>query len=95
MTKDALDTTSGQAVSGDGTITGDGVNLRMGPSTNYGALGQLYKGDTGKLVRVYPNINGPKWFLFYVQKAAQTASVGMEGWVDADYISTRNVIPAP
>lgn len=43
-----VDGTTGEG-SGTGTVTGDGVNIRSGPGTDFGAVGSLNKGNTVKI----------------------------------------------
>lgn len=44
-----MDGTTGEG-SGTGTVTGDGLNIRSGPGTNYNSVGSLNKGDTVKIL---------------------------------------------
>lgn len=44
-----VDGTTGTG-SGTGTVTGDGLNIRSGPGTNYDRVGSLNKGDTVKIL---------------------------------------------
>ena len=58
-----------------GIITGDGVNFRLGPGTNYGILGQFYKGAK---VDVYASLGD--WYI------CVDAVSGKIGAVNSDYV---------
>lgn len=45
-----VDGTTVAANSGTGTVTGNAVNIRSGPGTNYGSVGSLNQGDTVKIL---------------------------------------------
>ncbi len=68
----ALASAAGQS----GTITGNKVNLRTGPGTQYSRIAYLYKGDP---VAVTGGKNG--WYA--------VSSNGAEGYVHSDYVQVR------
>lgn len=58
-----------------GTVTGEGVNFRTGPSTSYTSLGKLSKGTTGEVLETSGN-----WHKMSISGKG-------EGWVSATYVS--------
>ena len=68
----ALASAAGQS----GTVTGNKVNLRTGPGTQYSRIAYLYKGDP---VAVTGSKNG--WYT--------VRSNGTEGYVHSDYVQVR------
>ena len=58
-----------------GTVTGEGVNFRTGPSTSYASLGKLSKGTTGEVLESSGN-----WHKMSISGKG-------EGWVSATYVS--------
>ena len=61
------------------TITGDGVNFRNGPGTEYTSLGKLSKGTTGTYVSQGTASTGKIWYQLTIN--------GQTGWVHSDYVS--------
>ncbi|GKZ04245.1 ligand-binding protein SH3 [Paraclostridium bifermentans] len=59
-----------------GTITADALNVRSGPSTSYGKVTMVYKGQS---VTILESSNG--WHKIKTQN-------GQIGWASSDYIST-------
>lgn len=59
--------------SGAGRVTGDNVNLRSGPGTNYGSNGTVNTDDTVKILAQF-TINGKKW------------GCTEQGWICMDYV---------
>lgn len=69
-----IDGTTGEN-SGTGTVTGDQVNIRSGPGTNYDRVGSLNSGDT---VKIYTQIKVGNTVWACIDK----------GWVSMDYVAT-------
>ncbi|WP_329020718.1 SH3 domain-containing protein [Streptomyces sp. NBC_01601] len=65
------------------TVTGNGVNFRTGAGTNYRAIGQLYRGDSGtKLAR------SGSWIKIRLDHRSRTGlRTGTTGWVSRYYLS--------
>ncbi|MEU5393447.1 SH3 domain-containing protein [Streptomyces tibetensis] len=64
-------------------IKTNNVNLRKGPATSYGSLGQLTKGTkfTYYCTKTYPT---PVW---WYGKVTSGAHKGVTGWVRSDYVT--------
>lgn len=58
-----------------GTVTGEGVNFRTGPSTGYSSMGKLSKGTTGEVLDSSGN-----WYKMNISGKG-------EGWVSATYVT--------
>ncbi len=67
-----VDGTTGEG-SGTGTITGDDLNIRSGPGTNYDRVGSLSKGDTVKILAQF-KIGDTTW-----------ACID-KGWISMQYV---------
>ena len=67
-----VDGTKGEN-SGTGTMTGDGVNIRSGPGTNYDSVGSLKKGTTVEILHQV-KIDGRTWGCI------------SKGWIAMDFV---------
>ena len=75
MSSEYLDVSSSVDASfGDGTVTGDDVNIRSGPSTSYSVVGSRNKGDTLSVTGVSDN-----WY--------KVSLGGSTGYIRSDYLS--------
>lgn len=75
MSADYLDfSATADAAFGDGTVTGDAVNIRSGPSTDNSIIGSRSKGDTLTVTGVSDN-----WY--------KVSLGGSEGYIRSDYLS--------
>ena len=70
-----IDGTTGEN-GGTGTVTGDGLNIRTGPGTNYGTNGSLNKGDT---IKIYTQI----------KIGNTTWGCTDKGWVSMQYVEIK------
>ena len=70
-----IDGTTGEN-GGTGTVTGDGLNIRTGPGTNYGTNGSLNKGDT---IKIYTQI----------KIGDITWGCTDKGWVSMQYVEIK------
>lgn len=61
------------------TVTGDAVNIRKGPGTNYDKVGQAYKGDVLHITKIYQGTNY-LWGRF------------AGGWICLDYTTYEEVV---
>jgi len=68
------DGTSGTKTA-NGTVTGNVLNIRSGPGTNYGTVGSLAKGETVKILEQF-TYNGTTWGCI------------SKGWISMDYVDT-------
>ena len=68
-----VDGTEGEN-SGTGTVTGDVINIRTGPGTDYGVAGSLKEGDTVEILEQF-EFNGVYW------------GCTSKGWVCMEYVS--------
>ncbi len=68
-----LETYASGQVTKIGTLTGEGVNFRSGPSTSFSSLKKLPKGTTGEILEISDN-----WYKMNI--------AGTVGWVSATYI---------
>ncbi|MEU6379626.1 SH3 domain-containing protein [Streptomyces sp. NPDC046909] len=65
-----------------GTVDGDGVNYRTGPSTGYTAKGRLYDGDR---VRIY--CGKGNWYYSALAKRSEGGlAEGTVGWIRSDML---------
>ncbi|WP_432156211.1 SH3 domain-containing protein [Streptomyces sp. bgisy153] len=65
------------------TVTGNGVNFRSGAGTNYRAIGQLYRGDSGTKVA-----RSGSWIKIKLDHRSKTGlKKGTTGWVTKTYLS--------
>ncbi|MGW4490504.1 SH3 domain-containing protein [Streptomyces sp. NPDC004376] len=65
-----------------GTVDGDGVNYRTGPSTGYLAKGRLYDGDR---VRIYC-ATGNWYYSSLAKRSKGGLAKGTTGWVRSDML---------
>lgn len=65
------------------TVTGNGVNFRSGAGTNYRAIGQLYRGDSGTKVA-----RSGSWIKIKLDHRSKSGlKKGTTGWVTKTYLS--------
>ena len=64
------------------TVTGNAVNFRSGPGTNYRAIGSLYRWDYGKRVA-----SSGSWIKLKLSERSKTGlRAGTTGWVSKRYV---------
>ena len=64
------------------SVTGNGVNFRTGAGTNYRAIGQLYRGDSGTKVS-----RSGSWIKIKLDHRSKTGlKKGTTGWVNKAYL---------
>ncbi|MDD6395899.1 MAG: SH3 domain-containing protein [Firmicutes bacterium] len=73
---------SSNATSGKLTITGNNVNVRMGPGTSYPVVTKVNKDKTYQYTNV-KSVNGVKWYYIKV-------NVLVRGWVSGSYVSVQS-----
>lgn len=71
-----LEASANRNVDRIGTLTGDGVNFREGPSKNYKSIKKLAKGTTGEVLEISNN-----WYKMNIS--------GTVGWVSATYVDVN------
>lgn len=81
--------TAGTAISGTGTITGDGVNFREGPGLSYTSMYSLFSGEDGALTHAYPSYPNPTW---YRMRMTSSGHYGKIGWAYYSYVNAINVV---
>ncbi|MEU4098047.1 hypothetical protein [Streptomyces sp. NPDC026673] len=68
-------------------INGNGVNLRVGPSTGYSSQGLLYKSD-GYIVRVQCYAAKNQWAYGYlIKRSISGLAKGRAGWVSSTLLT--------
>lgn len=65
----------------DSKATGDAINIRSGPSTNFKEVGKLSKGEKVEVVKA-----GTEWTQI-------KATAGCSGWVSTEYLEAAPVAP--